>query len=87
MMKKDLEIKQENNARHEEEMLNRRDFLVGLRKWSLAVIGGALFSGALAAPEASGGAWVNRWGGGSWGNGGRGSWANRYGGGGWINRR
>ena len=33
MKDKDSEIRREDNARHEEELLNRRDFLIGLRKW------------------------------------------------------
>jgi hypothetical protein len=72
----------------ERELLNRRNFLRGLGKWSLAVIGGVAL-GAVAGPsEASG--WVNTRG--SWINGpGAGGWANRgaswiNGGGAWINR-
>ena len=96
-MNKDSEIRSEDNARNEEELLNRRDFLIGLKKWSMIAIGGALLSGALTAPEASGGAWVNRWGGGGgwingggvWGNGGP-VWGNAgtiwgNGGGSWAN--
>jgi hypothetical protein len=72
----------------------RRNFLRGVGKWSLAVIGGVLLGGALTGSNpARGGAWVNRYGGGggAWANrygGGGGAWANRYGGGGagWINR-
>lgn len=102
MKDNDSEIRIEDNSPDDEELLNRRDFLVGLKKWSKIVIGGALLSGALSVPKASAGAWINRWGGGgawgnggghwhnhggSWGNGGGGSWANRHGGGGWVNRR
>lgn len=59
--------------------MDRRDFLVGLKKWSKIVIGGVLFgSVVLTTPgdaEAAGYGWVNN---------GR-SWVNRYGGGGWAN--
>lgn len=72
MMKdNDSEIRGKDHAPDEKEMLNRRDFLVGLKKWSRVVIGGALLSGALADPKASAGSWINRrGGGGGWGNGG-----------------
>ena len=75
----------------EEELLCRRDFLLGLKKWSKVAIAAALTGGALAATsrEAEAG-WINRFGGGgSWINGhGGGGWINRFGGGGgsWINR-
>lgn len=97
MKDKDAENIKEENAPDEEALLNRRDFLVGLKKWSKIVIGGALAAGALAAPkDASAGSWINRrgggagWvngGGGGWLNGGGGGWVNRRGGLGWINRR
>lgn len=70
----------------------RRDFLLGLGRWSKVVIGAACFGG-LALPSSTVQAgWLNRRGtvvGGSWANayGGGGTWANRRGGGGWINRR
>jgi len=101
MMKdNDSEIRREDNAPDGEELLNRRDFLIGLKKWSKIVIGAALLSGALTAPEASAGGWINRrgggggWinGGGTWGNGGGGTaWGNSGstwsdGGGSWGNR-
>lgn len=87
----------------ERQMLSRRDFLVGLRKWSTAVIGVAV-AGAVLLPGESASGWVNSrggWingGGGGWvnrkttwvnGGGGGGAWVNRSGGGGgaWINRR
>lgn len=82
-------------ASAEAQRQGRRDFLLGLGRWSKVAIGVALFGG-LAAPEsdAVAGAWVNRrggWinGGGGWINGGGGGgWLNgRGGGGGWINRR
>jgi hypothetical protein len=97
MMKdNDSEMRREEKAPEGEKLLQRRDFLIGLKKWSKIVVGGALLSGALTGPEESAGAWVNRWGGGgSWGNGG-GGWGNRGGswgnsggwnnGGGWSNR-
>ena len=66
-------------SRDEVRLSSRRDFLRGLRKWSVAVIGAALLSEALPGSEAA--AWVNRRG--SWVNGGGGGWANR--GGSWVN--
>jgi hypothetical protein len=75
----------------EEELTNRRSFLLGLGKWSMAVIGGALLSGALLGSDReahAAGAWANRaGGGGAWANrtGGGGAWANRAGGGAWVN--
>lgn len=66
-------------------MLERRDFLRGLGKWSQAVIGGVLLGGALTVShQASAGGWINRRGGGAVRGGG---WINGGGGGGWINRR
>ena len=73
----------------EKRLLSRRNFLVGLQRWSAIIIGGTLLAGALPPPEAS--AWVNgRVGGGgtaAWVNG-RGGWINGGGGGGagWVNR-
>ncbi len=74
----------------EQRLLSRRNFLVGLQRWSAIIIGGTLLAGALPPPEAS--AWVNGRvgvGGGSaaWVNG-RGGWVNGGGGGGaaWVNR-
>jgi hypothetical protein len=72
----------------EERQLSRRNFLVGLQKWSAIIIGGTLLAGALPPPEAS--AWVNGGGGGSWVNGrggGGAGWINKSGGGGWVNGR
>jgi len=66
-----------------ERLLNRRDFLDGLGKWSKIVIGATVFGGALLSADREAEAWVNRGGGGSWVNRG-GGWANR--GGSWINR-
>src|SRR5208337_733279 len=64
---------------NEKEMIDRRGFLSGLKKWSKIVIGGALLGSGLlnagAEKEAEAGAWANRAGGG-----GR-AWANRAGGG------
>ncbi len=88
-------LENEENANVEESSVNRRGFLMGLRKWSLAVIGGALLGGALLTPEREAdarGAWANAHGGGggAWANrggGGGGAWANHGGGGGaWANR-
>ena len=70
----------------EEGLLNRRDFLDGLGKWSKIVIGATVFGGALLSADHEAEAWVNRGGGGGWVNrGGGGGWVNR-GGGGWLNR-
>jgi hypothetical protein len=83
-------------APSEEQLQSRRDFLIGLGRWSKIVIGAALLGGISAeAPDAEAGAWVNRrggYGGGAWVNnryGGGGAWVNRRGGGGgaWVNRR
>ena len=89
----------EEISNNEEELMDRRGFLLGLKKWSKIVIGGVLLgSGLLNAgtkKEAEAGAWVNRHhGGGAWANrhgGGGVAWANRGGawgnrGGSWINR-
>lgn len=98
-MDKDLKAPQsEQNGSHEKELMDRRGFLLSLRKWSMVVIGGALFGGAMVRSErdANAAAWANRaGGGGAWANragGGAvvapgGAWANRVGGGGaWANR-
>lgn len=80
----------------DEALQSRRDFLIGLGRWSKIAIGAALFGGlASRAPEAEAGAWANyrggggawvnnRVGGGAWVNGGGGAWVN--GGGAWVNR-
>lgn len=64
---------------NDQELLDRRGFLVGLKKWSKIVIGGALLSSGLlnagAEKTVEAAAWANRAGGG-------GAWANRAGGGG-----
>jgi hypothetical protein len=89
-MKKHLEEKRIQETSNEEELLNRRSFLVGLKKWSKIVISGALGSALLLhAPGKAEAGWINnRGGGGGWMNGGGGGgWANNRGGGGWINRR
>jgi len=72
------------------ETIKRRDFLLGLGKWSSAVIGGVLLLGQNDSAKA-GGAWVNRRGGwvnGAVAKGGGGAWVNGGGGGGggWVNR-
>jgi len=81
---------------NEEKSLDRRAFLLGLKKWSKIVIGGALLGSALlnsgAEKDAEAGVWANRGGGGggAWANhsgGGGGAWVNHSGGGGaWANR-
>lgn len=86
------QVNSEQNVQ-EEEMTSRRRFLLSLGKWSLAVIGGALLSGATSEADReahAAGAWANRaGGGGAWANrgGGGGAWVNGGGGGGaWANR-
>ncbi len=71
------------NSADEEELINRREFFVGLKKWSKVVIGGAIAGSAIANAnqEALAASWVNRRGGGG------GKWANGGGGGKWVNRR
>ncbi len=89
----------EAGSNTESNNLGRRGFLVSLRKWSMAVIGTALFGGiqqgsegeanaaaAWANRAGGGGAWANRAGGTAVAHGG-GAWANRAGAGGaWANR-
>ncbi|WP_295608883.1 hypothetical protein [uncultured Lamprocystis sp.] len=77
----------------------RRDFLIGLGRWSKIAIGVAVFGGMAGGGTDAEAGWINRrgggggWviggGGGGWINGGGGGWINRRGGGGgsWINRR
>jgi len=71
----------------EAELQGRRDFLIGLGRWSKAAIGVAVLGGLVGSgSDAAAGAWINnRGGGGGWINGG-GGWINRRGGS-WINRR
>jgi hypothetical protein len=77
-----------DECKEESELVDRRRFLRGLGKWSLAVITGVALGAAIEPTSASG--WVNTRG--SWINGpGAGGWANRgaswvNGGGSWINR-
>jgi hypothetical protein len=86
----------------QKETMHRRGFLLGLKKWSKVVIGGALLSSAVwnavTEGEAEAASWANRAGAGGWANRagpggavvaprGGGAWANRAGGGGaWANR-
>jgi hypothetical protein len=96
-MAEDPRVEPSEETGAEPELLSRREYLIGLRKWSAAVIGGALLGTVLAQNEARAGAWVNRrggWinGGGGWVNavgGGGGAWVNGSGGGGgaWVNGR
>jgi len=56
----------------ENELISRREFFVGLKKWSKAVIGSAIVGSAVANTnhEAQAYSWINRRGGwGGWGNG------------------
>ena len=78
----------------DEALQSRRGFLIGLGKWSRAVIVGAVAGGALLSERPAQAGWLNRRGccsGGSWvDGGGGGTWANRRGGGwggSWANRR
>ena len=57
------ESKQDEHVHNEEELLNRREYLLSLKKWSKAVIAGILVGGI----SSCGGSWVNASGGG-WGN-------------------
>jgi len=82
------------SADEERDLQSRRSFLIGLGKWSRAVIVGAVAGGALLTERPAQAGWLNRRGccrGGSWvDGGGGGSWANRRGGGwggSWANRR
>jgi len=75
-------------------MQDRRDFLLGLGKWSMVVIGVAAGGALLSSTAEAGwinsrGGWINGMGGGGggWINGGGGGWINSRGGGGWINAR
>ena len=76
----------------EQHLQSRRGFLIGLGKWSRAVIAGAIVGGAILGEKPAQAGWLNRRGccvGGGWINGGGGGWANRRGGwgGSWINAR
>ena len=80
-MDKDIQEQQgEEISNNEQELMDRRGFLISLKKWSKIVIGGALLGSALLNPgterEAEAAAWANR------GGGGGAAWANRAGGGG-----
>ena len=79
-MAKDDKLEPTEELLDEEDLVSRRDFLVGLGKWSKIVIGLALLGGTLTMPENDAAART------TWANGGRGGWANRVGGGGWANR-
>ena len=94
-MDKDInERHDEEISSNEKELMDRRSFLLSLKKWSKIVIGGALVGSALLdhGTEIEAAAWANRGGGGggAWANrggGGGGAWANRGGGGtAWANR-
>jgi hypothetical protein len=89
-MAKDDKLEPTEELLDEEELVSRRDFLVGLGKWSKIVIGLALLGGTLALPEneaaAAAFSWNNGGTGVGWANHGGGGWSNRYGGGGWGNQ-
>jgi hypothetical protein len=87
-MKKDKTLNERSQVGDDQELLSRRAYLLSLKKWSKAVIAGALFSGLSSCSSSwsnrSGGSWANR---GGWVNR-SGSWANRNRGGRtWANRR
>jgi hypothetical protein len=69
----------EERSNNEEALMDRRGFLLGLKKWSKIVIGSALLGSAVlnaaTEQEAEAAAWANRAGGGG------AAWANRAGGG------
>ncbi|WPL13992.1 MULTISPECIES: hypothetical protein [Thiorhodovibrio] len=75
----------------EQALQSRRGFLLGLGKWSSAVIVGAVAGGTLLPDRpAQAAAWINRRGGGVVVRGGGGGWIDGrggYGGGSWANRR
>ncbi len=88
MAENEREVAPEEPEVAEPDLRDRRDFLIGLGKWSKAVIGGVVLGGVMLPgkeAEAVGwsnhGNWVNLGGGGpGWGYGG---WYNRPG---WYNR-
>jgi hypothetical protein len=90
-MENDLKMEKPEDSAEEQNLVTRRDFLAGLRKWSAAVIGVAV-AGAVLLPGETTSGWVNSRGG--WINGGGGGWINRRttwvngsgGGTGWVNR-
>jgi hypothetical protein len=93
MDKDTTERQDEEISCNAQELMDRRDFLHSLKKWSKIVISGALAGSALLnhGAKAEAAAWANRGGGGAaWANhggGGGGAWANRGGGGtAWANR-
>jgi hypothetical protein len=84
-MAEEPRLEQSEDVEVDLELQSRRDFLIGLKKWSAVVIGGAVLGALLAQDEARAGAWVNHrggYGGGAWANRG-GAWIN--GGGAWVN--
>jgi hypothetical protein len=81
---RDDELTQDNDVNE-----SRREFLIAAKKWSKAVVAGAMFGSILFHSEGADarGAWANRRGGrgsGAWRNGGGGAWRNG-GGGAWRN--
>jgi hypothetical protein len=85
-MAEEPRLEQSEDVEVDLELQSRRDFLIGLKKWSAVVIGGAVLGALLAQDEArAGGAWVNHrggYGGGAWANRG-GAWVNGHAG--WVN--
>jgi hypothetical protein len=79
LMDKDTtELQDDEISCNAQELMDRRDFLHSLKKWSKIVIGGALAGSALLnhGTKAEAAGWANR------GGGGGGAWANKAGGGG-----
>ena len=74
-MEDNNKAKQIADASDEIELVRRRDFLQGLKKWSQAVIGGVVLGALIPSSEAEAG-WINS----------RSSWVNGHGPGGWSNR-
>ncbi len=70
--------------KEQEELIDRREYLISLKKWSKVVIGSVLFGGVLSGThqQAEAGGWVNNRGGGR-------GWVNNHedDGGGWVNNR
>ncbi len=86
-MDKANNLQKKANRSDDQELINRREFFIGLKKWSKIVIGSAVIGGAgtstLISPGCGGGSWVN--GGGGWIDGGYSGWGNGVSG--WVNRR
>ena len=49
-----------DNATEEQDLQSRREFLIGLGKWSRVVIAGAVFGGAMLTQKTAEAGWINR---------------------------